>query len=167
MDATHRRHGKCSQCVRNKVMNTKVCKCCIDVLGLPYQMATPWWLERPSLRVVEAGSLKWTCWPSCAPSRRPWGGVFLCLFLPGCLLRSLACSCVASVITRPSVCVCAFLRLHTVFLWKYKLLRALEGSSGSRMTYFVLQGNWWNRSSESQVFSGIGFMFPILTSPHI
>jgi hypothetical protein len=46
-----------------------------------------------------------------------------------------------------------------------------EGGSGWRMRHFVWQENWWNRSLDSQIFSGtdfmISFMIMISQSLHI
>ena len=58
-------------------------------------------------------------------------------------------------------------------LWKLNpvLLQLLtfdpERSSWLRMKHSVLQGNWWNRSLDSQMFSETDFMIPVLVSRHI
>lgn len=44
---------------------------------------------------------------------------------------------------------------------------ALKGVQGARVTHAVLQGNWQNRSLDSQIFLGTDFMNPVLASPHI
>ena len=43
----------------------------------------------------------------------------------------------------------------------------LEGSSGWRVRHSVLQGNWWSKPLDSQIFSETDFMIQIHASPHI
>ena len=42
-----------------------------------------------------------------------------------------------------------------------------EENSGWRERLSLLQGNWQNRSLDSQIFLGTDFMNPVLASPHI
>lgn len=42
-----------------------------------------------------------------------------------------------------------------------------EGNVGWRVRHSVFQGNWWNRSLDSEIFSGTDFRIQILASLHI
>ena len=57
-----------------------------------------------------------------------------------------------------TICLCC---------WSCWPLTLPEVNSGWWVRHSVLQGNRWNRSLDSWIFSGIDFMIPMLASPHI